>query len=72
MKIVYMGTPQFAVEGLQKIHSSNHTIVAVVTTPDKPAGRGYQLQESAVKKAAIELGIPVLQPEKLKNKSNKA
>ncbi|MEY5040932.1 MAG: hypothetical protein RLZZ414_471, partial [Bacteroidota bacterium] len=57
-----MGTPQFAVEGLQKIHSSNHTIVAVVTTPDKPAGRGYQLQESAIKKAAMELGIPVLQP----------
>jgi methionyl-tRNA formyltransferase len=64
-----MGTPQFAVEGLQKILSSNHEIVAVVTTPDKPAGRGYQLQESAVKKAAIELGIPVLQPEKLKSKS---
>lgn len=69
MKIVYMGTPQFAVEGLQKIHSSQHEIVAVVTTPDKPAGRGYQLQESAIKKAAMELGIPVLQPEKLKNKS---
>ena len=69
MKIVYMGTPQFAVEGLLKIHSSQHEIVAVVTTPDKPAGRGYQLQESAIKKAAMELGIPVLQPEKLKNKS---
>jgi methionyl-tRNA formyltransferase len=68
MKIVYMGTPQFAVEGLKKIHSSNHQIVAVVTSPDKPAGRGYQVQESEIKKAAIELGIPVLQPEKLKNK----
>lgn len=69
MKIIYMGTPTFAVEGLKKIHSSKHEVIAVVTVPDKPAGRGYQLQESAVKKVAIEMGIPVLQPEKLKNKN---
>ena len=67
MKIVFMGTPDFAVASLDALVQANFDIVAVVTAPDKPAGRGQKLNESAVKKYAIEKSIPVLQPEKLKN-----
>ncbi|QDW25960.1 methionyl-tRNA formyltransferase [Pedobacter sp. KBS0701] len=67
MKIVFMGTPDFAVASLDALVQANFDVVAVVTAPDKPAGRGQKLNESAVKKYAIEKGIPVLQPEKLKN-----
>ncbi|MCX2495487.1 methionyl-tRNA formyltransferase [Pedobacter sp. PF22-3] len=67
MKIVFMGTPDFAVASLDALVQANFDIVAVVTAPDKPAGRGQKLNESAVKKYAVEKGIPVLQPEKLKN-----
>jgi methionyl-tRNA formyltransferase len=67
LKIVFFGTPDFAVCSLKKIIESGHNIVAVVTAPDKPAGRGYQLQMSAVKKAAIELQLPILQPNNLKS-----
>lgn len=67
MKIVFMGTPDFAVASLDAIVQANFDVVAVVTAPDKPAGRGQKLNESAVKKYAVEKGIPVLQPEKLKN-----
>lgn len=67
MKIVFMGTPDFAVASLDALVQANFEIVAVVTAPDKPAGRGQKLNESAVKKYAVENGIPVLQPEKLKN-----
>ncbi|GGG99569.1 methionyl-tRNA formyltransferase [Pedobacter zeae] len=66
MKIVFMGTPDFAVASLDALVQANFDIVAVVTAPDKPAGRGQKLNESAVKKYALEKGIPVLQPEKLK------
>lgn len=66
MKIVFMGTPDFAVASLDALLQADFNIVAVVTAPDKPAGRGQKLNESAVKKYAIEKGIPVLQPEKLK------
>ncbi|QPH39648.1 methionyl-tRNA formyltransferase [Pedobacter endophyticus] len=66
MKIVFMGTPEFAVASLDAIVNANFNVVAVVTAPDKPAGRGQKLNESAVKKYAVEKGIPVLQPEKLK------
>lgn len=62
-----MGTPDFAVASLDALVQANFDVVAVVTAPDKPAGRGQKLNESAVKKYAIEKGIPVLQPEKLKN-----
>lgn len=62
-----MGTPDFAVASLDALVQANFNIVAVVTAPDKPAGRGQKLNESAVKKYAVEKGIPVLQPEKLKN-----
>ncbi len=67
MRIVFFGTPDFAVATLQQIHQSHHQIVGVVTAPDKPAGRGRKLQPSAVKKYALEQGIKILQPEKLKN-----
>jgi len=67
MKIVFMGTPDFAVASLNALLEADFNIVAVVTAPDKPAGRGQKLNESAVKKYAIEKNIPVLQPEKLKS-----
>ncbi len=67
MKLVFMGTPEFAVPSLDKLINSRHDVAAVVTAPDKPAGRGLKLRESPVKKAAIQAGIPVLQPENLKN-----
>lgn len=69
LRIVYMGTPDFAVAPLTRLVQAGCKVVAVVTSPDKKAGRGQQLQESAVKKAAIALHIPVLQPEKLKNEA---
>lgn len=68
-RIVYMGTPEFAVEPLKAIIDAGYNIAAVVTVPDKPAGRGLKLQPSPVKIFAEEKGIPVLQPEKLKNEN---
>jgi len=62
-----MGTPDFAVEILKTLVVNEYNIVAVVTTPDKPAGRGQKIMESAVKKYAVSQNIPVLQPEKLKS-----
>lgn len=67
LRIIYMGTPEFAVASLDALRKAGANIVAVVTGPDKPAGRGMKLQQSAVKKYAVENDIPVLQPEKLKN-----
>lgn len=66
LRIVFMGTPEFAVPSLRALVSGGYNVVGVVTTPDKPAGRGQQLHESDVKIAARELGLPILQPEKLK------
>ncbi len=66
MRIVFMGTPDFAVASLDILVKNGYDIVGVVTAPDKPAGRGQQLQQSAVKKYAVEHGLRVLQPEKLK------
>ncbi len=65
-RIVFMGTPEFAVASLDAILRAGYNVVAVVTAMDKPAGRGMQLTESAVKKYAREKGLPILQPEKLK------
>ncbi len=62
-----MGTPEFAVQSLDILLRNNYTIVAVITVPDKPAGRGQQIQQSAVKKYAVEKGLTILQPDKLKN-----
>jgi methionyl-tRNA formyltransferase len=67
LRIVFMGTPDFAVASLDKIVYSKHHVLAVVTAPDKPAGRGKQVSMSAIKEYALEKNIPVLQPEKLKN-----
>lgn len=66
LRIVYLGTPDFAVAGLDALVENGYNIVAVVTMPDKPAGRGHQMQFSPVKQYALSKGIPVLQPEKLK------
>ena len=67
IRIVFMGTPEFAVGSLKALLDNGYQIVGVITAPDKPAGRGRQITESAVKKYAIENGLNVLQPEKLKN-----
>lgn len=67
LRIVFMGTPEFAVASLNALVQAGHNIVGVVTAPDKPAGRGMKLQQSAVKKYAEEKGLCLLQPEKLKN-----
>ncbi|SEP06824.1 methionyl-tRNA formyltransferase [Mucilaginibacter gossypiicola] len=67
MRIIFMGTPQFAVASLDALIKAGSDIVAVITAPDKPAGRGQKVSESAVKQYAAANGLKVLQPEKLKN-----
>lgn len=67
LRIVFFGTPDFAVASLDALVKAGANVVAVVTAPDKPAGRGMQLQAPAVKQYALEHHLPVLQPEKLKN-----
>src|SRR3954465_1200573 len=67
LRIVFMGTPEFAVASLNALVEAGFNIVGVITAPDKPAGRGMKLAESAVKKYAVERGLHVLQPPKLKN-----
>ena len=70
MRIVYMGTPEFAVESLRALVEGGYNVVGVVTMPDKPIGRhGSVLQASPVKQYALEKGLPVLQPEKLKDEA---
>ena len=66
-RIVYMGTPEFAVAPLDALIQNGYNVVGVVTVADKPSGRGLKVNESAVKKYAVEHGIPVLQPLKLKD-----
>src|SRR5579863_1715330 len=66
-RIIFMGTPEFAVASLDAILRAGYNVVAVITAPDKPAGRGMQLTESAIKKYARGKGLRILQPEKLKN-----
>lgn len=67
MKIVFMGTPDFAVASLSALVNAGFDVIGVVTASDKPAGRGQKLQESAVKQFAVSRGIKVLQPLKLKD-----
>jgi methionyl-tRNA formyltransferase len=67
LRIIFMGTPDFAVASLDALVNAGCNIVGVITAPDKPAGRGMQLQQSAVKKYALEKDLNILQPEKLKN-----
>lgn len=67
LRIVFMGTPEFAVASLDALIKAGYNIAGVVTAPDKPAGRGMKMTESAVKKYAVEHNLKTLQPEKLKN-----
>ncbi len=67
LRIVYMGTPDFAVAPLRALVEGGYNVVAVVTTPDKPSGRGLKVNESAVKRYAAEVGLPLLQPVKLRD-----
>ena len=67
LRIVYMGTPDFAVESLKQLVEGGYNVVGVITMPDKPAGRGHKIQYSPVKQYALEKGLPLLQPEKLKD-----
>lgn len=67
MKIVFMGTPDFAIPSLKTLFKSRHDVLAVVTAPDKQRGRGQKISATPIKKFAVENNIPTLQPEKLKN-----
>lgn len=69
LRIVFMGTPEYAVASLKRLHHEKIDIAAVVTVPDKPAGRGQKIQFSPVKQFALENNLPVLQPEKLKDEN---
>jgi methionyl-tRNA formyltransferase len=69
LRIVFMGTPAFAVESLKLLVDLGYNVVGVITMPDKPAGRGYKLQLSPVKEYALEHKLPILQPERLKEES---
>jgi len=69
LRIVFMGTPEFAVASLKALVENNYNIVGVVTAPDRPSGRGQKMRQSDVKQYAIGSGIPVLQPEKLKDEN---
>ncbi|NUN68284.1 MAG: methionyl-tRNA formyltransferase [Bacteroidetes bacterium] len=67
MRIIFMGTPEFAVPGLELLLANGYTVSAVVTAPDKPRGRGQQVSHTAVKECALRHAIPVLQPESLRD-----
>lgn len=69
LRIVYMGTPEFAVESLKRLVEGGYNVVGLITMPDKPAGRGHKIQYSPVKQYALETGLPLLQPEKLKSEA---
>ena len=70
MRIIYMGTPEFAVNALESLVKAGHDVVACYTQPDKPKGRGKSLQPTPVKARALELGIPVYQPIKIREAEN--
>jgi methionyl-tRNA formyltransferase len=67
VRIVFMGTPEIAVASLKRLHSEDYNIIAVVTVPDKPAGRGLKMHESEVKQFSVSNNLPVLQPENLED-----
>ena len=66
MRIIFMGTPEFALPSLNRLLDAGHDVAAVVTVPDKPAGRGRHLRPSAVKECTLRLNLPLLQPEELR------
>ena len=72
MKIIYAGTPEFAVPALESLLASGHEVIAVYTQPDRPAGRGRKLQQSPVKSVALSHGIALFQPQSLKQESESA
>ena len=67
MKIIFMGTPDFAKESLEAVYNAGHEVLAVVTNPDRPKGRGMKLVSSPVKEFAVEKCLKIYQPEKVKN-----
>lgn len=69
LRIIFMGTPDFAVESLRALVENDYNVVGVVTMPDKPSGRGHKIQYSAVKNYALEHELPLLQPERLKDEA---
>lgn len=69
LRIVFMGTPGFAVESLKALVENKYNVVGVITAPDRPAGRGYKMQPSAVKEYALSQGLNILQPEKLRDEA---
>jgi methionyl-tRNA formyltransferase len=69
LRIIFMGTPEFAVSSLDILVENGYNVVAVITAPDKPAGRGQKINESDVKKAALKHNLPILQPTNLKDES---
>ena len=72
MKIIFAGTPDFAVPALQMLLNSEHEVVAVYTQPDRPAGRGRKILPGPVKALALSTGIPVFQPLNLKQEIGRA
>ena len=70
MRIIFAGTPEFAVPALSKIHNSNHQVVAVYCQPDRPKGRGKVLAPCAVKNFALKNNLEVIQPENFSNEQN--
>lgn len=70
MNVIFMGTPEFAVPALQKLHEQGHNVKLVVTQPDKPSGRGKKIKKSEVKEKAEQLGLNIFQPDKIKRKEN--
>ena len=72
MKIIFAGTPDFAVPTLAALIAADHEVVLVLTQPDRPAGRGMKLKASPVKELALQHGLPVYQPEKLKTAESQA
>jgi len=69
LRIVFMGTPEFAVASLKALVENGYNVVGVVTAPDRPSGRGQKMHQSDVKQYAVSCGLPVLQPEKLKDEN---
>ena len=69
MRILFLGTPSFAVHPLRRLVEAGHEIVGVVTQPDRPAGRSRSVQPPPVKQAALELGLPVMQPATLRDEA---
>jgi len=71
MRLIFAGTPAFAATALTALHQAGHTIPLVLTQPDRPAGRGMKLTASAVKQSALDLGLPLAQPDSLKSETGR-